>query len=313
MLPSFLTTFLFAMSAVSGARATKVMGSTEANFWRTSMAMTLLGIYAFSLGMGFEGGGFQILFISGCVGFGIGDLALFQAYPRIGSRLTMVLVQTLAAPMAAITEWLWLDHAMTGKQMICSAVILIGVAVALAPKDHLHIPKKTLIAGIIFGLIAAYGQGFGAVLSRKAYAIIEASGGKIDGITAAFQRVVGGVLVSGLFVLVVKRREILAQLPGAKHPEDLPAVNPDRWRKGWYWIVLNGLAGPTLGVSCYQWALLNNGTGVVMPIVALTPLAVVPLAYFIEGERPSLRSIIGGVIAVIGAVALTVVTIKYHQ
>ncbi len=310
MLPSFLTTLLFAMSAVSGARATKVMGGTEANFWRLSLATFLLAIYAFTWGMGFEGGGFYILFISGCIGFGLGDLALFQAYPRIGSRLTMVLVQTLAAPMAAITEWLWLDHAMTGQQILCSAVILTGVAVALAPQEHLHIPKKVLITGVIFGLIAAYGQGFGAVLSRKAYAVIEASGGHIDGISAAFQRIVGGVLVSGLFVLVVKRREILAQLPGATHPEDLPKVNPDRWRKGWYWMVLNGLAGPTLGVSCYQWALLNNGTGVVMPIVALTPLAVIPFAYFIEGERPSKRSLIGGVIAVVGAVALTVVTVR---
>lgn len=310
MFPSFLTTMLFAMSAVSGARATKVMGGTEANFWRLTLATCLLSLYACTYGNGFAGGGFYILFISGCIGFGLGDLALFQAYPRIGSRLTMVLVQTLAAPMAALTEWLWLGQAMTPQQMLCSAIILTGVAIALAPKDHLHIPKNVLIAGVTFGLIAAYGQGFGAVLSRKAYADIAEAGGHIDGISAAFQRIVGGVLVSGLFVLVVKRREILAQLPGAKHPEDLPKVNPDRWRKGWYWMVLNGLAGPTLGVSCYQWALLNNGTGVVMPIVALTPLAVIPLAYFIEGERPSKRSLIGGVIAVVGAVALTVVTVK---
>lgn len=310
MLPSFLTTLLFAMSAVSGARATKVMGGTEANFWRLCVATTFLAIYAFIWGTGFGGGGFYILFISGCIGFGLGDLALFQAYPRIGSRLTMVLVQTLAAPMAALTEWLWLDQAMTVPQILCSLIILTGVGIALAPQEHLHIPKNVLIAGVLFGLVAAYGQGFGAVLSRKAYAVIADSGGHIDGISAAFQRIVGGLLVSGLFVLAVKRREILAQLPGAKHPEDLPKVHADRWRKGWYWVLLNGLAGPTLGVSCYQWALLNNGTGVVMPIVALTPLAVIPLAYLIEGERPSKRSLVGGVIAVAGAVALTVVTIR---
>ena len=64
----------------------------------------------------------------------------------------MVLVQTLAAPMAAITEWLWLDHAMTGQQILCSAIILTGVAVALAPQDHLHIPKKVLITGVTFGV-----------------------------------------------------------------------------------------------------------------------------------------------------------------
>lgn len=310
MLPAFLTTLLFATSAVSATRATRVMGGTEANFWRLTLATVFLGLYAYFFGAGMGGGGFQILFISGCLGFGLGDLALFQAYPRIGSRLTMMIVQTLAAPMAAVTEWLWLGNTMTGREIACSAIILTGVGIALAPKEHLHIPRKQLVAGVLFGLIAAYGQGFGAVLSRKAYEVIHDTGGHIDGISAAFQRIIGGVLVSGIFVLVVKRREITAQLPGAKHPEDLPKVNPDRWRKGWYWMVMNGLAGPTFGVSCYQWALLEKGTGVVLPIVALTPLVVIPLALLIEKEKPTPRSIVGGVIAVFGAVALTLVTTK---
>jgi drug/metabolite transporter (DMT)-like permease len=42
----------------------------------------------------------------------------------------------------------------------------------------------------------------------------------------------------------------------------------------------------------------------VLPIVATTPLVIIPLAYKIEGDRPGARSIIGGAIAVAGAVAL---------
>jgi drug/metabolite transporter (DMT)-like permease len=45
----------------------------------------------------------------------------------------------------------------------------------------------------------------------------------------------------------------------------------------------------------------------VLPIVATTPLVIVPLSFWIEGERPTRRSLIGGVVAVAGAVALTVV------
>ena len=44
-----------------------------------------------------------------------------------------------------------------------------------------------------------------------------------------------------------------------------------------------------------------------LPIVATTPLIVIPFAYKIEGDRPGVRSLIGGVIAVAGAIALTVV------
>jgi drug/metabolite transporter (DMT)-like permease len=36
-------------------------------------------------------------------------------------------------------------------------------------------------------------------------------------------------------------------------------------------------------------------------------LVIVPLSYWIEGERPTRRSLLGGLVAVAGAVALTIV------
>jgi len=53
--------------------------------------------------------------------------------------------------------------------------------------------------------------------------------------------------------------------------------------------------------------LFTTPSGIVLPIVATTPLVIVPLAYWIEGERPTRRSLVGGVVAVVGAVALTLV------
>jgi drug/metabolite transporter (DMT)-like permease len=82
-------------------------------------------------------------------------------------------------------------------------------------------------------------------------------------------------------------------------------VSETQWGKAWPWIVLNGLAGPTLGVACFQLALQSTKSGVVLPIVALTPLVVVPFARYLEGEKPTVRSLIGGLIAVAGVVMLT--------
>ncbi len=308
MLPAFLTTILFSLSAVTANQTTKLMGGTEANFWRLCLATVLLALYSYGWGIGLSGAAFAVFFISGCVGFGIGDVALFQAYPRIGTRLTILLVQCLAAPFAALTEWLWLGTTLTVTEMACSAVILTGVGLAIAPGKHLNVTRRNLWIGIAFGVVAAYGQGFGAVLSRKGYEVAALAGDHINGINAAFQRAMGGVLVSGLFVCVVKRRELLHHLHTLMgRPADgikLAPVNPDRWRKGWWLVVLNGLAGPALGVSCYQWALKDTPTGIVLPIVALTPLVVVPFTMFMEGEKPSKRSLVGGLVAVAGAVAL---------
>ena len=53
-----------------------------------------------------------------------------------------------------------------------------------------------------------------------------------------------------------------------------------------------------------QVALETTPAGLVMAIVALTPIAVIPLACIFEKEQPSTRSVLGGLIAVLGAVGL---------
>jgi len=45
-----------------------------------------------------------------------------------------------------------------------------------------------------------------------------------------------------------------------------------------------------------------------LPIVAVTPIVIIPFSYRIEGERPSIRSLLGGSMAVACAVALAWVT-----
>jgi drug/metabolite transporter (DMT)-like permease len=285
---------MFSVSAVCGQRTSRLLGGNEANFWRLSFAAVLLAIYAHTFGAGLRGQGFWIFFISGCIGFGIGDAALFQALPRIGSRLSVLIVLCVSSPVAALMEWAWLGTTLTLAEIACGGLIVIGVAVALAPAIEAT-GGKTLGAGLLFGLVAAICQALGAVLSRKAFAIAQHAGENIDGITAAYQRILGGVLITALLLFIVKTRAE-ASTPAA-----------DRWRKAWPWVLLNGLSGPALGVSCYQWALKTAPTGIVLPIVAITPIVIIPFSRYIEGERPSLRSLFGGAVAVAGAVLLALV------
>jgi drug/metabolite transporter (DMT)-like permease len=308
MFPAFLTTILFSISAVCAHRTTRMLGGIEANFWRLLLATFLLGLWAHSMGQGLRGEAFPIFFLSGCVGFGIGDIALYQALPRLGSRLSILLVHCLAAPFAAATEWIWLGNILTAAQMLCGITILAGVSLALAPGKHLNLSSSTLASGVLFGVLAAFGQGFGAVLSRKAYEVADIAGQPIDGMSAAYQRIIAGLIVAFIFLYIGRRKK---QLGGSRL--DIPEVQkwPDaktKWRAAWPWIFVNGLAGPALGVSCYQWALATTPTGIVLPIVAITPLVVIPFARVLEGERPSAQSLLGGGIAVAGVVGLTLVS-----
>jgi len=304
MLAAFLTTVLFSISAVCGNRTAKLLGGTEANFWRLCFAASLLAIYAHLFSSGLAGSVLPVFFISGCIGFGIGDMALFQALPRLGSRLSVMLTLCLSSPTAALMEWAWLGTGLSGPEIVCGLVILGGVALALAPARNLQQPRREVIWGLSFGLVAAACQALGAVLSRKAFAMARIAGEEIDGITAAYQRILGGVALGAVFLLFVKRDSILDTLMGGPGMGAAAQQPADRWRKAWPWVLLNGLAGPALGVSCYQWALKTTPTGIVLPIVAITPLVIIPFSYHIEGERPTVRSLVGGALAVVGATAL---------
>jgi drug/metabolite transporter (DMT)-like permease len=301
---ALLTTVLFSISVVCGHRSAMLIGGTEANFWRLTLATLFLGAWAFGCGTGLSGEAFPLFLLSGFLGIGVGDVALFQALPRLGSRLSLLLIQCLTAPLGALIEWFWLGTGLTARQVFCGFLILAGVAVALSPSEHLQRPRRQVVAGTLFSILAALGGAWGAVLSRRAYDVVHTSGRPVDGASAAFQRIVGGLFIGGICLLIAKRGMFRAQ---SRPSSQVLAEAPVRkWRKVWPWVLVNSLAGQTLGVSCMQWALETTPTGLVLAIIAMTPVVVIPLALVFEKERPGARSLLGGAVATAGVVALMV-------
>ena len=302
MIYAFVATALFAVSVIAASRSVRLLGSNAANFWRLLVAAVLLGIWAHLFGGGFGGGAFGWFFISGIIGFGVGDLALFQALPRLGPRLSSLMINCLAAPFGAITEFFWLDTRLSSWQLLGSVVILAGVGLALAP-DTKEAGSAGLahsrLGGILYGVLAGFGQGLGAVISRRAFALAAASGGDVDGGTAAYQRILGGVSVAFLFYGISFAHRMLRS-QGAREPVRGEAP----MRRAVFWVMINALAGPAIGVAFYQLALKSTPSGLVLPITATTPLLVVPWTYWLDGDRPSARSMIGAVLAVAGVVVL---------
>lgn len=295
MLGALLTTVFFSLSAVFAHRSIRAVGATRANLGRLLVAVVCLGLYAHTAGGGLGGAGRDWFLLSGLAGMGLGDLALFAALPLLGSRLTVLLTQCLAVPIAIVAERLWLGTALTAAQLLCASAILAGVAVALLP-SRAHPPRVPVrAAGFLWGFLAAAGQGLGAVLSRKANEVAALAGQPVDGVTAAYQRIVGGLLVTAAFFAFRALR---------RRGDESGAPTAPAWRDH-LWIPANALCGAVIGVSFYQWSLATTPSGIVLPIVACTPLVIIPFSTWLEGERPTRRSLLGGVIAVAGVVALT--------
>ena len=299
---ALLCTVLFSISITCGHRSAKLIGGTEANFWRLSLAALLLGAWAYAFGIGVGGAAFSLFFLSGAVGIGIGDVAFFQTLPRLGSRLTALLIGCISAPFAALIEWIWLGTTLSLAQILWGLLTVCGVGLALMPGEHVQRTRRDLLVGTLFAVLASLCGAVGGVLSRRAYEVAHATGEQLDGANAGFQRVLGGLLLGGICLLVVKRRAFKVQ-SHAPH-ELVVAASKRKWRGVWPWVLVNGLAGQTLGVSCMQWALETTPAGIVFAILAITPIVIIPFALVLEHERPTARSLVGGGIAVAGVIAL---------
>lgn len=312
MTGAFLTALLFSLSVIFANRSIRALGPMRANIGRLTLAVIVLGIFAHTAGNGLHGAGLPWFLLSGVIGMGLGDLALYGALPRLGSRLSLLMTQCLAAPIAALAEWLWLDVALTPAQLIAGLIILAGVALALAPKKTDFPPTSSAAEkprrqptvtwlGLTFGLLSAAGQGLGAVMSRKANLAAQLAGEPTDGIalgiTAAYQRILAGFVITVAWFLI-------PHLLTSRSAYNLSSEPARTWRS-YAWIPFNAFSGAILGVSCYQWALATTPSGIVLPIVACTPLVIIPFSYWLEGERPTVHSLLGAVIAVGGVIALS--------
>lgn len=304
LLPAFLSSFFFALNATCASHSIRLLGTLRANLSRLVIGALVLGLFAHTIGGGFTSAGTAWFLLSGVIGLGVGDLGVYGALPLLGSRITVLMVQCLAAPLAALGEWWWLGTRLSAAQVLCGGIILLGVAAALVPSRSNPPHVRVRPIGFLYGIIGACGQGLGAaLLSRKAVMVAAAAGESVSnvtfGLTAAYERLVAGLIFTLSWFWILR---LLRRLP------DSPPSGTSRARAPWLWTLANGLAGPVAGVGCYQWALATTPSGVVLPIAATTPLVSIPIAFWLEGDRPSRRSIVGGVIAVAGSIALTLVT-----
>src|SRR4051812_41623551 len=124
MTPAFLTAFFFALNATCANRNLVTNGPVRANLGRLTVATVVLGAIAHTVGGGFSSASAGWFLLSGVIGMGLGDLGLYAALPLLGSRLTVLIAQCLAAPITAVGEWIWLGTRLTGAQVAWGFTIL---------------------------------------------------------------------------------------------------------------------------------------------------------------------------------------------
>jgi len=237
-----------------------------------------------------------ILALSGLIGLVIGDGCGFKALVMIGPRLTTLLWGT-APIMAVVIAWLFLGEQLDLIHISGVAITIGGVSWVVSERrfknqNHFnltadHPDSGTLLKGILLGLMAAFGQAAGLVLSK--HAMLNA-GGTLDALPASFLRMLSSAIMIWLFAAL--RGKLIDTLRGLRHA---PAM---------LYAMGGAVFGPFLGVWTSLIAVATIPAGIAATLNATTPIWIIPNVIMFYKEKVSLRAVFGAIIAVVGVAIL---------
>lgn len=291
---ALLTAVCYSISSIFFTRAGQKFGPLTSNRLRLVVAILLLGLThwllygkAFPLDAGLDR--WLWLGASGIVGLAIGDLFLFQAYITIGPRLGLLFL-SLSPALASILAWLMLGEKLSVGNILGIVLTLTGIGwvVLESNPDHSSTSaegsaalRKHNLKGIISGLLAATGQGLGVVLAKPGLANnFPPISGNVIRMSSAFLALWLVTVVQGQVVSTVKQASVQ--------------------RIGLLYILGGAIFGPLVGVSLSLFAIQNTNVGIASTLIALPPVFLLPVGYFILKEHISWRAVLGTVLAVVG-------------
>lgn len=221
------------------------------------------------------------LALSSILGLVLGDTFLFRAYVLVGPRLSMLMMST-APILSAILAWFFLGELLGGYEIIGILITVVAIAwVATERRDNqAAVENKRYWQGLLLAFLGALGQAANLVAAKVGMA------GDYPTISATAIR---------LFVAVV----ILWLLAGVRK-RIMPTIRQWRNRPAFQAIIAGTIVGPFLGIWFSLVAVQLAPVGVAATLMALPPVILIPIGYFLYGERVSRRGIVGTVLAFTG-------------
>jgi len=293
---ALLTAMCFSISSLFFTTAGKKFGPLVTNRLRLVVAILLLGTthwIVFGNPIPWNAGAERWFWLgtSGIVGLAIGDLFLFQAYISLGPRLGLLFL-SLSPALASLLAWLFLAETLSGGNILGIILTLAGIGWVVLESNinineksptgnNTEVPHNINVKGIIAGLIAAAGQAFGVVLAKFGLGNnFPALSGNVIRMSAAFL---------AIWLVTVIQGQVISTVRQANYQ-----------RSGLLYILGGAIFGPLIGVSLSLFAIQNTNIGIASTIIALPPIFLLPVGYFIFKEKISWQAIVGTLMAVAG-------------
>ncbi len=284
MIWTIFTLLAFTFGGFTGSKCAGWIGGFAANRWRITLSMPIMIVISLFTGVSIWFPTAWLFLIGGVLHLGIGDSFLYVGYNRIGPRLTMLISLCSSPILSWLIEWIFLHSSPDMKELAAAAVVIFGVVFALAPAEKKQFSTKGWHTGIVASILAGTLLSISAVVTRYAMHHTHAQGLDIPIIVTALYRVAGGALFLVIAGATVFRK-----------PWKVARQYRGRFSG---WIAASVLIGPVLGMAAYHEALNQQPSAVVQAVLSMMPVTVIPVAWIVNGDRPSVRSLVGAVISV---------------
>jgi drug/metabolite transporter (DMT)-like permease len=295
---AILAAAMWTANAILFSVAGKRIGSVGVNAFRIALAVLFLGItHVIILGSLIPAANSDQWFwlgVSGIVGLGIGDFALFAAYVIIGPKRSLLLM-ALAPVCSVVAGYFILEESLGILSLVGIAVTLVGITIVVferkeQPGDFV-IDKDKRTYGIILGIIGAVGQGIGLVISKYGMVTVaDDPSAPLHSISATLIRMIIGAIFVWIAVLASGKLPGMIRSYSDTHALKLTSAG--------------AFFGPFLGVWLSMVAITYTETGVAMTLMSLMPVIVIPVVWILYKEKTSWRGITGAFVAVIGVALL---------
>lgn len=279
------TSFCWSFGSVFFTVASRLIGSTEVNRIRLVLGMIFLMathwlISRMILPLNAQPYHWFWFGISGVIGFTIGDTFLFHGYVLIGPRLTMLLM-SLSPIFGTVLAWIFLKETLSLFECLAIIMTICGIMMALSEKKREHKKMDNFFSGLACGILASLCQALGLLASKKGllYNNFSALSGNLIRI------LFGAIFIWLITIFQGETKKTVGKL-----------VN----KKADVAILGGAIFGPFLGVWLSLVAIQYAFIGIASTLMALPPVILIPISYWVFKEKVSHISIIGTIIAFCG-------------
>jgi len=291
---AFLSIISYVLSSAMFRKIETKVSPSQINAFRTTfgaLSFIIIGVFLslygnlnmYSISL------IALLLVSIIFGQIIGDTSYFHSQERMGTTMTLAITTTFPF-FTFVLSIIFLDANIPLEFFISGLLIAIGVLIITFFQDNTEEEEtatKIELLPVIYAFVASLGWAVGVVLTDLTFNDI----GDISGDGTA--TMTGNLIrfpFAALILMMMAYRS--------------PSTKVTEWESGtWSWLLIASIIGTSLGVYLYSEAIRLAGASFVSLIGTSSPLIAIPIAWFMNGEKISKKSLIG-IVFILGGVIL---------